>query len=355
MRRKLLILLTVLVVAGVGFGGFRYLDSRGDDDPAPATKRALAAVAVDVLDISPSSYNVNPMWDVAEPLGVEIRWHPDGDHDAHYLHIDVRQGMAIKDVDGCNPYSECTDWKVGGGTMYLSWQDEEPEEDPGILVLTYLTTDGEARTVVYAGQEINGDPRKADDLPISVEKFEDLLEDPRFSTTTTKGMVETDLKKWPKDGTAGDPVPTTPAVIAQWMVQDGVAEPKGKGVPADVSSYGDGAVGAAFHSPDRVSTVVLVPKDDPAAPTCGPGWHCQTKRGVTTGWKQGVAMVIRESDDAIVYSTVRSAAIDRLPRPAWKFKQTGWDFESMRRSYAAMNLQTTEEFARGSDLSWFRD
>jgi hypothetical protein len=179
-----------------------------------------------------------------------------------------------------------------------------------------------------------------------------LLTDDRLSATTTREMVDADLPKWPQDDTRGDPVPTTPAAVAQWMVQDGVTDPTGGGRPADTKAYGEGAVGAELTSPDRTVTVVLVPRDSPSVPACGAEWHCETKRGVVRGWQPGTAIAIRRTDDAVMLATVRSPRIAALPRNS-RLGSPGADYEALADGYGADNLVTTREFAEGVDLSWF--
>ncbi|GAA3807421.1 hypothetical protein [Nocardioides panacisoli] len=344
-KRVLLVVLGAVVVLGLAAAGGAWWVSRPDTSPAPATKEALAAVAVDVLGISPSSYEPNPGYDVPEPLGVEVNWHPGGSSDAHYLHL--RVGPAQPAPARCTPYYSCAEWTVGDGTMYLRWQEEQPEEDPGILVLTYAIH-GEDRTVVYAGQQIRRDPREQDDLPVTIDDLERLVTDDRFSATTTQEMVETDLPKWPDDeAAAAEAVPTTPGVLAQWMREDGATQPRSAG-PIGTEKSGDRAVGVELRSSDHTTSLVVVAADAARVPTCGPGWHCRTRRGVTTGWRQGVAIMLRESRDSVVLGTVRSNTIvGGLPEPSWEFGRAGRDFESLVRGFASYGLTTTRGYAEG--------
>ncbi|GAA3551817.1 hypothetical protein [Nocardioides daeguensis] len=335
------------IIAGViALGRWISGPDEPDDSPAPATKKAIAAVAVDALDLHPTSFNVNPRYDVPEPLGVEIRFRPPGDKgDAHYLHVEV--GPAGSDAeDGCSEYDDCADWDGHDGHFHLSWQEEQPEEDPGILTLTFRTAAGEERSVTYAGEQITGDPRDQD-LPLGVEDdLVRLLTDDRFSATTTQAMLDADLPKWPDDDTLGDPVPTTPEVVAQWMVEDGARDVPTK-QPADTTAYGDGAVGAELVSDDHTTTVVLVPQDSPSVPTCGAAWHCETRRGVVRGWQPGVAIAIRRTQDAVALVSVRAPVIDGAPRMRSRLGTTGEDYRALADGFAAFTLRTTEEFAAG--------
>ncbi len=353
MRRK-----TGVVAAGVavalvaGAGGAVALLRGPDTSPVPATKRALAAVTVDVLDIRPTSYDVNPRWDVPEALGVEIRFKPDGGGDSDYLHVAVDES-GTRDLAGCNEYYDCAQWDGAEGTYYLSWQEEQPEEDPGILTLA-LDTGTEQRSVTYAGEAITGDPRDQE-LPLDVESdLARLVSDDRFSATTTQEMVDTDLAKWPDDEDAGDPAPTTPTVLAGWLEEDGLAEPDEAG-PVDASSYGDAAVGVELRSRDRTVTVVLVPKAGGRVPACGSEWSCRKRRGVTTGWREGEVLVLRPTGDAVLVATVRAESLTAYPRPPWRFGDAGRDVEALQRGWCACNLVTTRAYAQGAGPSWFSE
>lgn len=357
-RRRTVVVVSSALLAGlVVLAGGVFWVLRPDTSPAPATKQAIAAVTVEVLGISPTSYDVNPLFDVPEPLGVEIRWRPDGGGpgDSHYLHPAVER---VADADplrlGCGRYQDCAEWDHEAGRMRLTWQEESPESDPGILTLSLETDEGELRRVTYAGASILGDPRDQDDLPLGIDQLEELLADDRFSATTTQEMVDADLAKWPEDDHSGDAVPTTGAEVAQWAFQDGVTRPADGARPADIAAYGEDAVGAEFRSPGRVTTVVVLPKDSPRVPTCGAGWHCRTQRGVTTGWRRGEVIVIRESDRAAVVGTIRSAEIDRLPTPSWRHGRVGDDFYALENGFAAYGLTTTKVFA-SDPPRWYRE
>lgn len=348
------ILGAVVVLALVVGAAWFWWSRSADTSPAPATKKSIAALTVDVLDISPSSYDVNPYYDVPAPLGLEIRWHPD-EGDSHRL-LPVVEDLADADPSRlrCSRYYDCANWDSEVGKYRLSWQLELPESDPGILTLSLQTPEDEFRRITYSGESILGDPREQEDLPISIEEFAALLADPRFSATTTQDLVDADLAKWPEDEHAGDAVTTTGAEVAQWAFQDGVRRPTLGARPADLAGFGPDAVGVAFRSPDRVTTLIVLAKDDPHVPTCEVGWHCRTRRGVTTGWRDGEAIVIRESDYAAVVGSVRSVEIDGLPTPSWKHGRVGDDFYALEYGYANYSLQTTRAFA-GSPPRWYRE
>lgn len=101
-------------------------------------------------------------------------------------HVDVVVGPphAPDDFDtasACVDVVECaalgTD--VDGGTLTLTWQEEVPEEDPGIIVLL-MERKGEFSLVRWGGDiVVTGDPRDLD-LDVSVDDAAALLEDARL-------------------------------------------------------------------------------------------------------------------------------------------------------------------------------
>lgn len=369
-RRKVIVAVVIVAAAvALAIAAVRFADQRQPVTASPAatpvapatTKQALAALTVEVLGITPTSFNVNPLYDAPQPLGVELRWHPNGSADSHLLRMHVEPA----EQSTCSQYYHCADWTAGADHLYLRWQNEQPEEDPGILVLTAVVGD-QARTVYYAGQQITTDPRKQSDLPVSIADLQSLLTDPRFSTTTTQQLLNVRLPKWPADDTRGDPAPTTPGVVAQWMVEQGVTRPGVRGEAADAAHFGAGSLGATFRSADRTTTVVLVPANQAGGVVCGAEWHCSVKdvggTRVTLGWRTGEALVIRPTrEGGILVGTVASARIDRYPlvddegdpssQP--QLGKAGEDLQALVYSSANWGLQTTREFAKSTPPARF--
>lgn len=70
----------------------------------------------------------------------------------------------------------------------LLWQEEAPEEDPGIL--TVVVEKGDRAVLVgYAGPTLTGDPRDLD-MPISVDDLFAIAHDARTDVTTSAEAVE---------------------------------------------------------------------------------------------------------------------------------------------------------------------
>lgn len=344
------------VVAWLAATAPRPVVEGGDE---PSTKRALAAVAVEVLGIRPTSFEVNPLWDVPQPLGLELRW-DEGETSGHMLGLLVEPVEDAGEDDGCGDISECAQWSSGDGQMFLMWQDEVPEEDPGIVHLRY-EVDGEARSATYAGALITGDPRADGMLPVSIERLEQLLTDPRFASTTTQQALDTEVEGWPADDTTGDAVPVTPAIVAAWMQESGVVEPDLDAIVADTATYPSGSVGATLRSSGHTTTVVLTPAFDVDA-VCEAEWTCEQRSDwwgdATVGWRDGAALIVREFDDVIMVGTVESPGIDAFPEysddlvEGEEIDATGavtQDADALLNSYVNWRLETTKAFEASAE------
>lgn len=354
MKARLVLALAVLgLLGGVASGC-----GAEDTTPAPATQKALAAVAVDDLGITPSSYGLAPDWYHPGPLKVELRWHPGGTRETHRLALDAR---ADRDSPGCPPRSapgQCEYVEAGTATAVLRWEEEAPEEDPGFISLDWWRK-GERHTASYSGEQITGDPRTQKNLPVSVDDLLHLLADKRFGTTSTRAMVDADLAKWPKDTSEGDMVPATAATVARRVQDAGAATPR-SGAPADVSMWGAGAVGVVLEYPGRELTVVQVPVSAPRRPQFLASWHTSNLRddpAVEVGWKTGAAKAIwrDEAGGVWVVASVRDARITQDPRPRWvRPGRPGHDVQAIAGWHSSFS--TYELTAEASQTpSWFRD
>jgi hypothetical protein len=165
---------TALLVSGCGSNGVE--DQRGG--PA-TTPQALAAVAAeyagkpDSVSVSSGDYRREFTGSV---LGAELRYRSDGEYDGDGLSVTVGTGWT-KDASDCAsldlPSGDC----VRTGNGLLAWEEVEPEEDPGLVLV--VEPKGDAVVLVtYYGPDITGDPRRLD-LPISVDDLQAIADDPR--------------------------------------------------------------------------------------------------------------------------------------------------------------------------------
>jgi len=171
------------------------------DDGPPATARAFAAVAAEYVGVP--EYATSPEL----PFYVAFKGHfveavlrteignPDKDpaRGGSYYPGDAVRVMAGTKFEGrdpttCDddepyPYCEPLD---GGGAM--TWTLEDPEEDPGYLMVA-VRKDEATVVVVFSGPHIVRDPRTME-LPVTVDQLAELARDDRIDLTTTQAAVD---------------------------------------------------------------------------------------------------------------------------------------------------------------------
>jgi len=171
------------------------------DDAPPATARAFAYVAAEHLGVP--EYATSPEL----PFYVQFKGHyveavlrteignPDKDparggkyYPGDAVHVMAGTTFEGRDPTACDddepyPYCEPLD---GGGAM--TWTLEDPEEDPGYLMVAVRK--GEATVVaVFSGPHITRDPRTMD-LPVTVDQLVAIVRDDRIDLTTTQAAVD---------------------------------------------------------------------------------------------------------------------------------------------------------------------
>lgn len=164
----------------------------------PTTARALAYVAAEHAGTPDSAVRER---DAAEEftsggVGTELRYGSDGEYDGDMLVVAAGSGLDPSLID-CE--AEATESLAGCITTdqgMLMWENEAPEEDPGVVYVVVDKGEG-AALVFYAGPSITGDPRKLD-MPISTEVLFAIANDPRVDTTTSDeaAAAGADLSFW---------------------------------------------------------------------------------------------------------------------------------------------------------------
>jgi len=156
----------------------------------PTTARALAYVAAEHAGTPASAVRED---DAAEEftsggVGTELRYGSDGEYDGDMLVVAAGKGLDAAPIDCDAEETRSLAGCVATDQGTLMWEDEAPEEDPGVV---YVVVDkGEtAALVFYAGPPITGDPRELD-LPISTEVLFAIANDPRVDVTTSAEAVE---------------------------------------------------------------------------------------------------------------------------------------------------------------------
>lgn len=214
--RSSLVMGTIVVVAAIIVTGALFAWLALDDgteslsERGPATPKALAAMTVEVLAIEPDSYDV-----VHETQTGAAAVSMSADGNSFEVSVSEDDG----EEPDCEVMDGCDHWDEAGGTVWLRWQEQEPEEDPGIVYVTWVG-DGEVHEVRYAGVLIEPDPREQD-LPVSVDRMVDLVTDPRMGLTMPVYLEDTELDGWPEGGGAQSPrelAPIDPQTFAAWSV-----------------------------------------------------------------------------------------------------------------------------------------
>lgn len=179
-----------LCLLGAGCGDDTGLDPGADPGAGQAvaiTQRAIAAVALDHAPADTTSRGATYTDDTDPPglMGADLRYGGDGESDGDLLRVTVGPRTT---GDLCAGYAEgCERGKVAGGTLYLVWEQEVPEEDPGFVVVVFQHGDEEVRAMT-AGEVLTGDPRELD-LTIPVVTLEEIAQDPRLTLLTSPEVV----------------------------------------------------------------------------------------------------------------------------------------------------------------------
>lgn len=201
MRRGSLALSAVLVMAalsGCGKDTQAAPTESGRGGSEPTTARALAAVAAEHAGIPASAVRER---DAAEEfttdgVGAELRYGSDGEYDGDMLVVAAGRGLDAALTDCGAEQTQSLAGCVTTDQGVLMWEDEAPEEDPGVVYV--LVDKGESASLVfYAGPAITGDPRELD-LPIPTEVLLAIANDPRVDVTTSAEAVDAgaDLPFW---------------------------------------------------------------------------------------------------------------------------------------------------------------
>ena len=277
MRSVVLATSTIACLLLAGCGDETAADPSGGDEAVPITQRAIAAVALEHLpnDTTAREATYTDEEDPRGALGADLRYNGDGEYDGDLLRVFLTPEDDYSCADG-EYLDGCEKRQVDGGSLFLVWQEEEPEEDPGILYVVLIKDDGESVRVGWSGDSILGDPREQD-LGISVEEMEAIALDPRLSLNTTQDVVDLGeaLDDW--DGGEPDPmaydrVPSTDQSLlnAYLSFHGGYSSYSEFGTSPLKAEWGEGAVGGRMqfegfgYTPSATIDVLAAP--------VGPDW-----------------------------------------------------------------------------------
>lgn len=299
MRALLALGLVAVALSGCGDQTDPPVSGAGD---VPITQRAIAAMALlhlpDDTTTREATYTDRSYPEGA--LGADLRYGGGAETDGDLLQVFLVPGHGPQDPCADYPRDRCEAREVGGGTLSLGWETEEPEEDPGYVWVELQRAD-ERVSVSWYGDVIKGDPREQD-LEISIDDMEAVAQDPRISLTTSQAVVDAgeDLDDWgggEPDPHAYDQVPATGDALinAYWMTTGGYGAYHDRGPSPLVEEFGPGAVGGRFtreregrEHPAMTIDVVASPQRpewmprDPCAAARFRG-HCTGTNG-SRGW-----------------------------------------------------------------------
>ena len=148
----------------------------------PITSGAIAAVMLDHLSGRTTHRQATYVDESSSEdyVGADFRYHGGGEDDGDLVRVTLQRGKA----PACAPGEHCAD--LGGGAR-LHWELEEPEEDPGIVAVTF-EREGTLAVALVSGPTISKDPRTSDIAP-SGAALADLVRDPRLRLRTSPQVV----------------------------------------------------------------------------------------------------------------------------------------------------------------------
>lgn len=331
----------------------------------PITQRAIAAVALDHAPTGTSSRTASTPGEDAPKgtLGADLRYGGGAGDDGGLLRVLVTPGV---DDDPCGEdrYDGCEESDVAAGHLVVAWQEEEPEEDPGIVDVT-LQRDDESVSVTWSGDTITGDPHRQD-LEIGVDVMQAIVEDDRLGLTTAASTIEAGraLDDW--DGGEPDPraldrvASTDDSLInSYWSARGGYGAFHDRTSSPLTADFGPGAVGGRFSadaepdSPAHTVDVLAAPAPPPwlATDPCRTEkfvGHCiEHSRNRYFAWVPGTAeeggevwmFQLRDDDVVAVHTSGYAVSADRRTAEI----QADWFFVDSYLGSDTVGLETDRE------------
>lgn len=234
-------------------------------DRVKATPQALAAIAVEHTDIEPNSIEGT----TEESISAGIRF----GEDDHLLRVSASENDQDPDSDPCGVSTDrgtCEVMSTADGKVLLYWEDEEPEEDPGIIIVAYRNGDS-TNSAYYAGDAVTSDPRNLE-LSVSVESMIAIVTDDRFGLNTTKELAQSRVSGYTEGPAAVTEL--SPQVIASKLTKAYLHSQEQSAYEVDAPQYGDGTIGAGVEFADGATVTGYYVLDSDRAADCPPRWRC---------------------------------------------------------------------------------
>lgn len=198
------VMLTAVLTLVFGCGAKTGESNSPGGGKEPTTARALAAVVEDHLaDKVGYATSARPGLDAARAVGgvgAELRYRAKGEPSKPAVSIAVGTKAAAAEFTCKKLMSQSYDGCAATNGGVLFWENETPEEDPGVVYVALRK--GSATALMFlSGPVISKDPRKLD-LRISVEDLFAIAKDDRVNTTTSSSAVHAGeaLKSWTDSG-----------------------------------------------------------------------------------------------------------------------------------------------------------
>lgn len=317
----------VAASVGLALGSVAWLVVAGDDEPGPAanteaaTPGALVALALEHIEAEASYFEPGSRRP-DEGVSAAVRFGADGEYDGD--HVGLLVSKRVPEWLDCSTRTDdgCVTIATGTGDVQLSWDEMEPEEDPGYVTLSQLKEDGIA-VVTYSGRAIIGDPREQT-LPVTVEEMVEIVSDPAFGPTTTEEYAEAgerldwDYRASEESSVDAGPVATTgqalAAIVQEHFREQGLddlivsgreesfIEPGGRitsGFGIDVVLEG----GYTLH-------LIVLSVEGERYRACQPTLTCWDFEGIVLAGKPGLAGALRSDESASVHAWLEGPGID---------------------------------------------
>lgn len=164
----------------------------------PITSRAIAALMLDHLPAGYSS--ARPAWVYDDSpkgfVGAELRYRPSEGTDGDLVRVSL---WSRDDPMTCGSREHCVELPgANGDRVFLAWELQEPEEDPGLFSV-WVNRPGEVVYGLVAGPVLKTDPRSLT-TGTTVDLLRAVITDERLRLLTTADVVAAgeQVQRWKK-------------------------------------------------------------------------------------------------------------------------------------------------------------
>lgn len=130
-------------------------------------------------------------------MGAELRYHPSEGDDGDLVRVTL---APIERPPTCAEVEHCVELdSLGDSEVYLTWELEAPEEDPGLFSV-WINRPGETISAMVAGPVLKADPRTRPGH-VTVEALRALVVDERLRLLVTPSVIAAgnQVRHWKQD------------------------------------------------------------------------------------------------------------------------------------------------------------